>query len=261
MTIDYEVSGAGSTVVLLHAGVCDRRMWGPQARDLADAGYRVVLPDLCGFGRTPAPVHPQSDADDVIAVLTELGIERTALVGASYGGAVAAEIAARFPARVGALVLLSSALATHEPSSELRAFAAREDDLLEAGDVDGAVELNVATWLGPEADEQTRDDVRRMQRRAFDLQLHADEVEEIEHEFDPGTIVAPTLVVSGAHDLVDFGQIADELGRRIGDARREQLDWAGHLPTLERAREGFELVRGFLDDVWGRTADRVPGSR
>ncbi|MFC8920133.1 alpha/beta fold hydrolase [Streptomyces sp. NPDC047821] len=247
MTISYDVAGDGPALVLLHSGVCDRRMWDPQWPDLLAAGYRLVRCDLRGFGRTPAPDRPHNDADDVLDLLDALGIERAALVASSYGGRAALEIAARRPDRVSAMVLLCTALAGHEPTAELRAFAEREDALLEAGDVAAAVDLNVDTFLGPDADAPTREAVRRMQRNAFDVQLAVTEdFGRIAHDFDLGSVQAPTLAVSGGCDLPDFRQIAARLENQLKDARHVELPWAGHLPSLERPSEVTELLTDFL---------------
>ena len=80
-----------------------------------------------------------------------VGIRQAALIGSSYGGRVALEVAARWSEKVSALALLCSGSPEHVPSDALRCFAEREDALIAAGDVDGAVDLNVETFLGPEA--------------------------------------------------------------------------------------------------------------
>ncbi|QMU76341.1 alpha/beta fold hydrolase [Streptacidiphilus sp. PB12-B1b] len=247
MTLSHDLAGEGPTLVLLHSGVCDRRMWDAQWSPLIDAGFRVLRCDFRGFGSTPAPDRPHSDADDVLELLDALDIGQAALVGASYGGGVALEIAARRPERVSALALLCSALAGHEPSAELAAVGAREDALIEAGDVAGAVELMVGTWLGPDADQAVREAVRRMQRRAFDVQLAAAaRFEPIEAAYDPAAVRAPCLALSGAHDLPDFRQIAARLPTLLADARHVELPWAGHLPSLERPSAITDLLVGFL---------------
>lgn len=249
MTLSHDVAGADDApaVVLLHSGVCDRRMWDAQWTDLVDAGYRPVRCDFRGFGRSPVPDRPYSNADDVLELLDTLGIERAALVASSSGGRVALEIAARRPERVSALALLCSALPGHEVSAGLRAIGAREDELLEAGDVAGAVELMVDTWVGPEGGPDVREAVRGMQRRAFDVQLAAlEEFEPIRAEFDLAAVTAPCLAVSGAHDVADFREIAAALPGLLADARHVELPWAGHLPSLERPSAVTELLVGFL---------------
>ncbi|WP_426404104.1 alpha/beta fold hydrolase [Streptomyces sp. R-07] len=260
MTLSHDLAGTGpSTVVLLHSGVCDRRMWDGQFPALAAAGHRVVRCDLRGFGGSPIDA-PHTHAEDVRELLDHLGAERAAVVGSSFGGRVALELAAAHPGRVSALALLGSAVPGMEPSDELRAWDAREEALLDAGEIDAAVELNVGTWLGPEAGEAARALVRDAQRRAFDLQLAAPEehhpvAPEVTRE-DLARIQAPALVAVGAHDLPDFRAFADELGRLLPAARRVDLDWAGHLPALERPEETARLLVAFLAET---AAELSPG--
>lgn len=247
MTLAHEVAGTGPTVLLLHSTVCDRRMWEPQVPDLVAAGFRVVRCDLRGYGSSPLPDAAYDDATDVLELA---GAERFALVGASGGGQVAQAIAARWPSRVTGLALLCAAMEGHEPSSRLRAFGSREDELLTAGDVEGATELNVDTWVGPAADEAVRSLVRVMQRRAFEVQLAAPAgASTIEVPYDVAAVTAPTLVVSGAHDLPDFREIAVTLAGRIAGARHVELSWAGHLPSLERPAALNPLLIDFLRSV------------
>ncbi|MEV7374584.1 alpha/beta hydrolase [Streptomyces sp. NPDC090301] len=253
MTLSHDVAGQGpSTVLLLHSGVCDRRMWDGQFHALAEAGHRVVRCDLRGFGDSPVDAA-HTHADDVRELLDHLGVERAAVVGSSFGGKVALELAVRHPAHVSALALLASGIPGFEPGDELRAWGDREDELLEAGDLDGAVELNVDTWLGPEAGPGARALVREMQRRTFEVQLAAPE------EFHPVTpevtaddlagIKVPALVVAGAHDVPDFRAVAGDLTRLLPGARRVDLDWAGHLPALERPAETARLLTAFLAET------------
>lgn len=247
MTLSHDVAGDGPALVLLHSGVCDRRMWDPQWPALLDAGYRVIRCDFRGFGQSPVADHPYSDAQDVADLLEHLGIEHAALVGSSYGGQVAIELAARHPDMITALFLLCAAAPGHAPSDALRSFAEQEDALIETGDIAGAVELNVANWLGPETDDTTREHVRRMQRHAFDVQLAVPEAPApATTDVDLSLITAPCLAVSGGHDLPDFGEIAARLPHQLPDARHHELPWAGHLPNLERPAEVTDLLIQFL---------------
>jgi pimeloyl-ACP methyl ester carboxylesterase len=246
MTLAYDATGDGPTVLLLHSTVCHRRMWDPQVPVLARAGFRVVRCDLRGYGSTPLERGASySDAEDVVALVEELGLASFALVGASYGGYVAQQVASTMPDRVERLVLLCSAGDLVEPDPGLRAFWDQERRLLAAGDVDGATELNVTTWLGPEADEDARDLVRTMQRAAFDHQLAAGDVDDRELPVTPEVLVMPVLVIVGTHDFDFFRDTARALVARL--PRSEvveliELDWAGHLPTLEQPDEGWTVL-------------------
>ena len=244
MLLAHDDEGDGSPLVLIHAGVCDRRMWEPQWKALTER-FRSVRCDLRGFGDSPLPRERFNPADDVRRLLLELGIQRASLVGASFGGRVALELATRWPELAEKLVLLCAEWEAIDPDPELQSFAEEEDGLLADGDIDGAVELNVRTWLGADASADNRSLVERMQRRAFEIQLEAGDDAVLEHdEVDPGAVRAPALVISGAHDFPHFRHVAAALTERIPGAQHRQLDWAAHLPSLERP----DLVAGLLLD-------------
>ncbi|ONK10701.1 alpha/beta fold hydrolase [Streptomyces sp. MP131-18] len=246
--LSHDTAGEGPALLLLHSAVCDRRMWDPQWRMFLDAGFRVLRCDFRGHGDTPAPDGPYRDATDVCDLLDALGVAETAVVASSSGGAVALELAARRPERVTALVLLNTGSPAHPPSAALRGIASRERALIEAGDVAGAVELGVHTWLGPEADANTRAVVRLMRRRALDMRPAAEDAGRAgAAAFRPEDVKAPTLAVSGAHDLHDFRQVAAGLPNLLPAAEHVELPWAGHLPNLERPAETALLVLDFVE--------------
>jgi 3-oxoadipate enol-lactonase len=254
----YDIQGPSDApaVLLLHSSVCDRRMWQPQWAPLLGAGFRVVRVDFQGYGETPAPVPPENNgtydnARDVCDVLDHLGIATASVVGASFGGRVAQELAARWPDRVSRLVLLCAAMAGHPSTAGIRAFWERENGLLDSGDVDAAVVLNVQTFLGPDADAQTRALVAEMQRHAFEVQLAAADVESSTVEYDIAGITAPTLVVSGGQDVDFFVEVAAFLADRIPGAAHTHLDWAGHLPSLENPARLNPLLLEFLERSQG----------
>ncbi|WP_051854544.1 alpha/beta fold hydrolase [Streptomyces sp. NRRL B-1347] len=256
MILSHDVDGPadGPALVLLHSSVCDRRMWEPQWRPLAEAGFRVVRADFRSCGGSPAATAPYSDEDDVLALLDALGVAEAAFVGSSYGGRVALRIAALRPERVTALALLCAGRPGHEPSPALQAFAEAEEGLIDEGELDAAASFNARTWLGPEADGKTRRLVTRMQRENFANWFAAhpsDQDGEADHELpepalDLRAVTAPTLAVGGAHDLSDFRQIAAGLPGLLPRARHRELPWAGHLPSLERPAEITALLLDFL---------------
>jgi 3-oxoadipate enol-lactonase len=252
MTLPHDDVGSGPAVLLLHAGVADRRMWRVQSAACAASGMRAVAPDLRGFGDSPEPAEPFSHLDDLVALLDDLSIESADVVGASYGGYLAQELAVRHPRRVRSLVLLCPATVLLEPDATLTAFGEEETRLLDAGELDAAVELNLRTWVGPGADDGARSLVRQMQRRAFDLQVGQPETERDDGESDPHDIHVRTLVVTGRHDLAAFQDAARRLADVLEDGRLAMLDWAGHLPSLERPEDTAALV---VDTLQERSLD------
>jgi 3-oxoadipate enol-lactonase len=261
MNLYAEVAGEGSNVVLVHAGICDSRMWDPQWYAFP-ATHRTVRYDLRGFGRSPLPPQPYSHGRDLIALLEQLGIQQAILVGASLGGRVALEVAVAHPEVADALILADAALPGFAWSDELRASWAEEDAAVERGDLDAAVEVNLRTWVdGPRrppttVDSAVREHVRQMQRRAFELQLpvweDAEELLVSDLERRLAEVRAPTLVVVGEEDVADFQQIAAQLAREIPSAQLAVIPNAAHLPSLERPAAFNELVLRFLaqDRFW-----------
>lgn len=247
VNLAYDEAGDGPAVVLLHSSAGDRRMWDGQVPVLVEAGYRVVRCDRPGFGDSPALAGPYDEAGEVVGLLDQLRIDRAAFVGASTGARVALEIAARWPGRVTALALLCPTPGPGaSPSAALAAFERRQRELLEAGDIDGATELNVRTWLGPDASATARESLGQMQRHILDTRRAAVRAEPIQVDHDLSKFTLPTLVVAGGRDLVDFRRAAAEVAERVAGQHLE-LEWAGHLPSLEHPYEVNELLVDFLD--------------
>jgi 3-oxoadipate enol-lactonase len=241
-------------VVLIHAGVADRRMWQPVWPALTRE-RDVVRLDLRGFGDSAArPAGPVSPADDVLGALAEIDVDRCHLVGASFGAGVAVEVALTRPAAVASLLLAAPAgslLAEMTPS--LRAFIDQERAALADGDLDAAVEANLSCWVeGPhrspaEIDPAVRQLVGLMQRRAFEVTADWDDVEE--KELEPpaldrlGEISVPVLVLNGGLDLDTVHDAAGRVASGIPGARRVDWPQAGHLPSLERPADFLRLLR------------------
>lgn len=248
MLMSHDALGSGPPILLLHSGVCDRRMWRPQVESLMGA-HRVIAPDLRGFGETPLEPGGFSYVADVVELLDALGLEQTYIVASSFGGKVAMQVAAAAPDRVLGLLLLCPAYPGPPPTPTAARFDEEETELLTAGDIDGAVELNVESWLGPDADATTVDLVRSMQRRAFEVQLPADDwpdpPEPTDAAIDLTAIAAATVVVSGDLDMDHFRAIARHLVDHIDTARLVTLPWAAHLPSLERPSEVTSLIERF----------------
>jgi pimeloyl-ACP methyl ester carboxylesterase len=129
-TLHYDDFGEGPAVLLIHGFPLCRMMWKPQVEPLVDAGYRVILPDLRGFGDSEgggSTVQMDDFADDIIQLLDYLGVDRAIIGGMSMGGYVLFNLLERYPQRIAAaMFLVTRAAADDEAGKQKR------DDMVDA---------------------------------------------------------------------------------------------------------------------------------
>lgn len=252
----YDDTGTGSPVVLLHAGIADRRMWREQVPALA-ARHRVISLDLRGYGESELPPTPFAHHADVVGVLDALGIARAALVGCSFGGAVAIDTTLAYPDRVDALALLGTAVGGHDWSDET-------DDLWETlvGEVDpedhaANAAAEVRFWVvGPHRRPENVDPAllataRELDERALaaELALSAVDVAVLEPPAIGrlAELRVPVLVMAGAADLPDIRRLADLIAATAPKAvRLPDVPDAAHLLPLERPAPVNAALLDFL---------------
>lgn len=130
ITMAYDDHGSGPAVVLIHGFPLCRRMWHPQIQALTGAGFRVVVPDLRGFGESDAPDGPYSMelfADDVAELLDHLGIRQAVVGGMSMGGYVLLNLLERHRQRLrGAVFVTTRATADDEAGKARRLHLAQD---------------------------------------------------------------------------------------------------------------------------------------
>ena len=110
--IEFDVTGDGRPVLLLHGFPDSGRLWRHQVPALSGAGFRVIVPDLRGYGRSGKPEAVEAYsipvlAGDVIAVLDSLGVSSAHVVGHDWGAGLAWALASLAPGKVDHLVALS----------------------------------------------------------------------------------------------------------------------------------------------------------
>lgn len=241
--------GTGPAIVLVHAGIADAGMWDPQVPPLRAAGYRVVRVDLPGFGASPW--YDGDPAEAVLAALDRVADMWPALLaGASFGGYITQRIAAAHPDRVRALMLVCAAFSDGpDDDAALVELDRREEELLAAGDLDGAAKVNVDAWLGPEADAEARKRLTGMLRHALGVQHEAGAGPRELPDVDVAALPMPALVITGGHDYPSITERGRRAAARMPDARHLHLPWAGHLPSMERPEEFTRLLLGFAAET------------
>lgn len=246
--------GEGQPILLLHAGVADSRMWLPMMEHF-HSSFRLIAPDLRGYGGSPLATLPFAYHLDAGLLLDQLGIERAWIIGASFGARVALDFCLVFPKRVYGLILVSPMIGGFKPSQEIESFNEEEDALLEAGDIEGATELNMRMWMdGPqrepaEVDPVLRANVASMQQQAFEIPI-PEEIQFLGVDFSAierlGEVVCPTMVVVGRLDYPAIIEHAEFLAERIPFARLQHFPHTGHLLCLEDPIGFLQVVQDFI---------------
>ena len=238
-----------SDILLLHAGIADSRMWAPQVGALEAAGHSVMAPDLPGFGETAL----EPGTIDYVAFAADRLDGPAAVVGCSFGGRVALELAHARPKLVERLVLVGAALGGWDWSEGAKAGYAEEEEALERRDLAEAAAAQARMWLAADASGEVRSLTEAMTLRSYELQLPLeDQVDDVWPEPPARERLAelhvPTLVVVGSEDVEDIKAIAEKLAAEIPGARLETIGGAGHLPSLERPDELNRFLLEFLQD-------------
>ena len=236
-----------SEVLLLHAGIADRRMWEPQIAALETAGHTAVAADLPGFG--DAPLEPGTI--DYVSFAAGQLEAAAGVVGCSFGGRIALELAVARPELVERLVLVGAGLGTWDWSESTQAGFAEEEEMLERGDLVAAAERQARMWLAPEASAEVWALTVAMTIRSYEQQLPVEGAVKAvwpqpSAESRLGEVAVPTLVVVGSEDVDDIASMAARLAGDIPGARLETIEGAGHLPSLERPGELNRLLLDFL---------------
>ncbi len=201
------------------------------------AEHDVVTPDLPGWGDEPLPTEPLSFVEHAAKFLPG------ALVGNSFGGAVALRTALAYPERVQRLALVGSGLPAWDFTEEMRNYWKAEEQAIDAQDLDAATQINLDFWVRPEL----HDEVRPQQRRALELQTAHEEPVVLWPDMAPlSSLLMPTLVIVGADDKPDFLAIAEHLAEEIPDADLAVVAGAGHLVGLDQPEELNALLLEFL---------------
>lgn len=259
-TVELHVteSGAGLPVVLLHAFPLSHAMWDHQRAALAGT-CRVVTPDLRGFGASPlGSDEPSLDhcADDVVALLDRLELERVVLGGLSMGGYVAMALLRRHPDRVRALVLADTkAGADAEPAREKRLDMA--DRLDTEGSTDVLLEQVLPTLLGKGTQSGRPDVVERVTAMvaAAGPAAAAWAQRAMAARPDSSAILrgagVPALVLRGDQDVLATLADARAMVDALPVARLEVLAGSGHLSALEVPEAVTAALRRFVEQLDG----------
>lgn len=278
--VDY---GEGPAIVLCHGFPELGFSWRHQVFPLAQAGYRVLIPDLRGYGGSSRPAEIEAYdvftvAADLIGLLDAVGVDDAVFVGHDWGAAVVWNLALAHPERVRAVAGLSVPVAPRSAAPPIPVLRKRlgEDFYMvwfqEPGVADKALnsdvrrtllsdDIRAAAWSSPDGEPpkarpwQTEAEfevfVRAFESTGFSGGLNyyrnMDRNWELSEPFAGRTIDCPSMFLTGSEDLVAKFMRADKLTAVLTDLRENVVvDGAGHWIQQERPTEVNEALLRFI---------------
>jgi 2-hydroxy-6-oxonona-2,4-dienedioate hydrolase len=257
--IYYEIAGEGMPLVMIHAGVADRRQWNHEFTDFAQS-YQVIRYDMRGYGKSEPVDGEFSHMSDLVSLLDALEI-RTPLImmGCSMGGGLAMDFALTYPSRVKALILVGAGPSGLKLEVETPSKFAEAEKAFEAGDLDLVAEIETQIWF--DGRDRTPDQVDQAMRKLLwemDRIALSNEVKQLGKRlpntqtpaFDRlASLDMPVLVIVGAHDTPYILAAADYITENIQSARKVIIEDAAHLPNMDHPQEFQGIVKDFLGSL------------
>lgn len=265
----------GKTMMLLHGKNFNGAYWERTARDLASKGFRVIIPDQIGFGKSSKPHSYQFSfsqlAENTKAILDELKIDKTIVLGHSMGGMVATRFTLLYPDKVEKLILENpigledyKTFATYQTidqayQSELKNTAETYKNYQLKFYYDNKWKEEYQPWLDLIAGWTLHKDYPKV---AWDAALTSDMIynQPVCYEFK--NIKVPTLLIIGTRDQTAIGKDRapkelqpkmgqyQELGKKtqqeIPGSKLVELENVGHLPHIEVYPKFFETLYDFI---------------
>jgi pimeloyl-ACP methyl ester carboxylesterase len=230
--IYYESYGAGPPVILLHGGFANGRYWGNQVPALLAAGYRAILIDSRGHGRSTRDARPYTYelmASDVVAVMDRLGLPKASVVGWSDGAIIGLVMALKDPGRL----------------SRLFAFAANMDP-------SGVRPDTLDHPVFARFEHQAQQDYKALSPTPGDFAAFSKAINtmwDTEPNYtasDLHRITTPTAIVDGDHDEAIKREHTEYLAREIPGAQLIILPGVSHFAMLQKPQLFNTAMLGFL---------------
>lgn len=242
------------TLLLVHGHPFNRSMWEPQAHAAAAHGWRVVVPDLRGYGgsaATPGTVPLSTFARDLAALLDALGVASAVVGGLSMGGQIAMEFCRQAPGRTSGLLLAATFPQAETPEGRARRLATAERLIAEG--MDPYAREVLPKMVGARCLRERRevgDRVLAMMRAtnpqgaAAALRGRADRP-----PYEPvlAAFRGPATIVVGDEDAFTTRADADAMRTLLRDAELLRLPGVGHMPNLERPEDFNAALLRLLD--------------
>lgn len=252
-------TGDGPVVVLLHAFPCNHRMWDAQVSGFVEDGWRVLVPDLPGFGASPLPDgEPALSAavDLIVADLLELGIDRLVVAGLSVGGYLVMEWLRRYPEMLAGVALCDTKATADAPDARSGRLAMAESVLVDPARTGVILRERMLGGIVGATTHGERPDVL-VQVEAWMDAVPAQTVAWYQQAMaarpDSLTTLAeceiPSLVLWGDEDTMSDDTEQRRMLEALPDVRDAKVPRAGHLSAIENPGEVTKRLVSFAAEV------------
>ncbi|GAA5529782.1 alpha/beta fold hydrolase [Herpetosiphon gulosus] len=249
----YDDGGDGEVVLCIHGFPFNRSMW-DEARLALASRYRVLSPDLRGFGESSGSESWTLDdqANDLIELLDHLAIDRVAVLGLSMGGYIALNLARRYPERLWAMVLIDTKATSDNYDAKQNRLKTAETALRE-----GAAPI-AAQMLPKLLSPANAEDQRLIERlNGMMLTTNPKTIASAAHAMASrpdstpylSTMALPSLVIVGNDDQITTPNDAHAMVAALPHASLVTIPDAGHMSVLEQPEITYGAIRVFLDQA------------
>lgn len=250
--IYYEAVGEGTPVILLHGHTLDLRMWDPQMKPLLDAGYRVIRPEMRGYGHSSKqkPGQQFTHLDDMMTVMDSLHIAKAHVVGLSMGSFVASEMVAMYSDRLLTATLASGNIRNMPgPSTPFDSLELARKDSVIAQNLAQGIDKWKEEWIeklvsgGGSNREAIRESVTQQVNDWDGWQLVNREMRNYYGYEAWDTLKArqpeiPVLILSGENE----GKGKNPMLKYLPNSRQVIIPDCGHMSNMERPEEFTKLM-------------------
>lgn len=256
MKIEFEQYGEGFPIVLLHAFPLSRKMWTLQIKPIVEAGFRLILPDLRGFGETNsfADINTMEDmANDVAELLENLKIEQAIVGGLSMGGYAAFNLFRSKPEIFKALILCDTNCAPDTKENRQNRFNLIEN-IEEAGS-QALIDKLLPKLIGEFTEANNQNLVSELNRLFSEANPQAaiaalrGMAERPDLCFLLSEIEVPTIFIFGEDDKLINVEIAQKMHDKVRNSQLSIIKKAGHYSNLEQPGHFNEAFISFIKQL------------
>ena len=247
--IVVEKKGSKEVILLLHAGILDKRMWGNEV-NLLSKDYCVIAVDLPGFGESEILGNRINYVEIIETVLEHYELTEVKIIAASFGGKIAIDFCLIHPEKVKKMILISPAVSGWEDSKELIDYEEQESLTTDVKDL---VTMNCEFWItrGRDAtnvNAEVEKLIVEMLQHNFSLDDNqAEEINIIDNSLKKlGNIEQSLLIINGEKDVSDFLAIGSCIHNKVRLSQREVIPNTAHLPNLENSNLVSRYITAFL---------------